>query len=157
MGKQTTEDRRSNQIKRSIHYSYTPLGNRRVYTTKWLNTWVEYEREHPTDRHGDPVKVIHRTNSNGKSYRIYLSYKDIDTITARSYYTDRELKRPNDIPYLRAKRIGIMSLYAISCLHGDKFVQAVERECQVDSVSMSLRHRENNVNGRTHSERRCCI
>lgn len=139
---------RSKQVQRRIVNSFTPImGNRRVYSTSWLNRWVNYERNHPIDRYGEPIRVINRV-VDSKLTRSYMYDKDMATKASVSTWTNNIQKLPNDLPYLRAKRIGSMSLYAISCLSGEKFVQAIERECHSDRVSMSLRHRDNRDGGR---------
>ena len=132
----------SDQTQRRVVTTYTPyMGNRRVYSTKWLNRWVNWERNHPQDRQGNPIRVIHET-VDYKRVRNYAYDKDMHRMASVSEWDIRRRKQPNDIPYLRAKRIGSMSLYAISCLSGEQLVQAIERECHSDS----MRHRDGGEN-----------
>lgn len=103
--------------------TYNPMGNRRVYQTKWLNQWVNWEREHGmTDDSGRYLESI-RYREHGKHKRVYvdMSKADIDL----TYLDDIQPFNPVDTKYMSRHYINGICLKDLAMMTPEQFVKVV--------------------------------
>ena len=107
------------------------MGNRRVYSTKWLNTWVNWERDNATvDSNGSYLTCI-RPRDNGIKRRVYLDMSmadiEIDMTTERYLTWDKDTSTdPADTKYLRKHYLNGMSLRDLAHLPTNDFLRHIE-------------------------------